>query len=203
MNLGGIEIVVNGGVISWSAGLAVDADGCPTAYAPANSGLPALDRLANAGKPGHWWGLVCDANGEPVIQGSEDPAPGYYVSTTALVDHSQPEGSPRRYVDSNRIPYLSIPPELHAIGVRMGDVARVDYRGQWSPAVVADVGPRGKIGEGSIALARALGLNSSAVYGGAGSGVAVTLWIGSGKGWPRTMDDVTAQVQAAFAAMQG
>jgi hypothetical protein len=181
-------------VITWTSGLAVDADGCPTAYAPRNSGLPALDVLANAGKPGNWWALVCDSEGVPVIQSGSDPAPGYYISTTSLVDRSRQRTDPRRYVDSSEVPYLSVPRELLGEGVHLGDVARVEYKGRTSAAVVADVGPRGKVGEGSMALARALGINDSPVRGGVESGVSVTLWVGSSKGWPRTVEDIATQV---------
>jgi hypothetical protein len=38
--------------------------------------------------------------------------------------------------------------------------------GLWSAAIYADFGPRAKIGEGSIALAKAVGLNSNARHGG-------------------------------------
>jgi hypothetical protein len=101
------------------------------------------------------------------------------------------------------VPYLSVPPELRAAGVKLGDVARVSYCDQWSPAIVADVGPRGHLGEGSIALANALGINSSPRYGGVAHGVQVALWVASTKGWPRTLDDVTAQVTQLYAAWPG
>jgi hypothetical protein len=34
--------------------------------------------------PGNWWALVT-RNGRPIVQGADDPAPGFYVSTTTLV----------------------------------------------------------------------------------------------------------------------
>jgi hypothetical protein len=40
--------------------------------------------------------------------------------------------------------------------------------GKTSFAIFADVGPHGKIGEGSVALARALGLNDDPRHGGIG-----------------------------------
>src|SRR5258708_1149439 len=69
--------------------LMIDADGSPFAYAPADSGLPALDYLGNAGHPGRWYGIACDKKGVPYVQTVGDPAPGYYVSTTALMDISK------------------------------------------------------------------------------------------------------------------
>lgn len=202
MNIGGIEVRVEHGAWCWTAGLAVDADGAPTAYAPPGSGLHALDALANAGRPGQWWGLVCDAQGEPVIQGDGDPEPGYYVSATAYADPNRPRTDPRRYVDSTRIPYVAIPPELRAAGVHLGDLARVSYRDHWSPAIVGDVGPRHRIGEGSIALARALGINASPIHGGIGKGVSVVLWPSSTLGWPLVMDRIEARVVELWTAWQ-
>ena len=194
LTIGTVPVYVDGDRVTWTAGLAIDADGCPSAYAPVGSGLRGRDLLGNAGKPGHWWGLVCDEHGEPYVQRATDPAPGFYISPTALQDHGRPLRDPRRYVDSARVPYLSIPPELRELGVRLGDVARVRYRGQACEAIVADVGPHGKLGEGSIALANALGIPSDPRHGGVGAGVEVCVWAGSGKGWPRAMDDVRAQV---------
>lgn len=193
--IGAVEVYEAGTELRWTGGLAIDGDGCPTCYAPPDSGLPALDYLSSAGRPGHWWGLITDADGEPVIQGADDIAPGYYVTQTALADPAWPVTSARRYVDASRVPYLAVPRELLKLGVHLGDVAWVGYRDQWSPAVVADVGPAGHLGEGSIALARALGINPSPKHGGTGAGVSVRLWRGSSKGWPRTLDDLTAQVR--------
>jgi hypothetical protein len=56
------------------------------------------------------------------------------------------------------VPYIAVPPEVLGLGVVVGDIALVSANGRQAAAVVADVGPRRKIGEGSIALARALGL---------------------------------------------
>jgi hypothetical protein len=202
MEIGGVSVDLVNGALVWTAGLAVDGDGARDCYAPLNSGLPALDHLGNAGKPGNWWGLVCEPTGEPVIQSGDDPCPGYYVSTTALVDRTCRRTDPRRYVDSSRVPYLSVPPELLVAGVHLGDLARVSYRDQWSPAVVGDVGPRGHLGEGSIALARALGLDPSPKDGGISAGVHVVLFGSSSRGWPRTLDDITAQLADLYGDWQ-
>jgi hypothetical protein len=184
-------------VLRWEAGLAIDADGAPTCYGP--RGLQTLDRLANAGKPGNWWGLVTDsgkADGEPLVQRDSDPAPGYYISTTALVDHARPETDPRRYVDATVVPYLAIPPELLALGAKLGDVALARHGSFRSACVIADVGPRGQIGEGSPALARALGINPDARGGGTNRGVACTVFCGTRRGWPRVWDELVDQLQS-------
>jgi hypothetical protein len=87
----------------------IDADGAYRAYHPANKGL---DFLANGGKPGNWWALVTEngkPSGTPVVQGPADPAPGFYISTTSLEDPAFGRKDPRRYVDSESIPYIVLP----------------------------------------------------------------------------------------------
>ena len=186
------------GVIHWDSGFSVDADGAPTCYAPAGSGLLALDYLANAGRTGDWWGIVIDSNGDPVIQGPHDPAPGYYVSATALFDPSRGLSDPHRYVNSEEVPYVVMPPELRAHGVYLGDVAWVTRAEHSCGAVVADVGPRGQLGEGSIALARALRIPASPKHGGVTHGVEWLIFPGSRRGWPRTPADVELQAATLY-----
>lgn len=199
--IGGTEVTIDDAKVSWTSGMNIDADGAPMAYSPVLSNLPSLDALANAGHPDNWWGIVTKngkPTGEPVVQGPTNPAPGYYVSPTSLCDRSKSVGDPLRYVDSSSFPYISVPPELIHKCVHIGDVVIVKYGEAWSPAVVADVGPHGKIGEGSIALAKALGIPSNARHGGVDKGVAFTIYIGSTQGhvWPRKLDDIAAQVLA-------
>ena len=195
-----MSIQVVRGAVTWTSGMAVDGDGAPTCYAPANSGLPALDYLGNAGKPGRWYGIVCDSSGVPVIQGSEDPAPGYYVSTTALSDRNKGNSDPHRYVDSSVMPYIAVPPSLHKEGVHLGDVAMVVYKNAQCGAIVADIGPEGHYGEGSIALAVALGMNASPKHGGVVDGVSFVVFPNSQRGWPRTVEDVKTQAERLYSA---
>ena len=194
--IGGITINQDGQHFWWTSGLAVDCDGAPEAYHP-NGSPPGLDYLGDAGKPGNWCGLVTDNNepdGNPVLQGAGAPAPGFYISQTALRDHNYDRCDPRCYVDATKVPYLSVPPELRSLGIKMGDVGICYYKGKSCPCVVAEAGPHNKIGEGSMALAAALGLNNSPKHGGTTSGVEMHVWAGSGKGWPRTQDDIAEQV---------
>lgn len=181
--IGGVPVYRDGDALRWSAGLAIDADGSPRAYSPeAGKGL---DNLANAGHAGNWWGLVTD-NGQP--NGVPILAPdGYFISPTALVDHAFPLRDRRRYVDSSSVPYIAVPPQLLGLDLlHTGDLAAALRlsTGAWSPAVVADVGPRKAIGEGSIALAHALGINSDPRHGGCSSGVACVVFIGSHRHYP-------------------
>jgi Fungal chitosanase of glycosyl hydrolase group 75 len=61
-------------------------------------------------------------------------------------------------VDADRVSYFVLPSHFYQQhGIRLGDVAAVIYNGRLAYAVFADVGPRHRIGEGSIALHRALG----------------------------------------------
>lgn len=188
--------VLADGSLWFRAGLAIDADGSPRAYHPDDEGL---DFLANAGRPGNWWALVVDGEGEPIVQGPDDPAPGYYVSTTSLIDRRRPEADPRRYVDAEAVPFVVLPPELRvgeqATGVELGDLALVvDLEsGARSFAIFADVGPRRSIGEGSMALADALGLPSNPRRGGKAGGLAYLIWPGSGEGVPLTPTKIAAR----------
>jgi len=193
----------------YESGLAIDADGAPDAYHPDGQGL---DHLANAGKPGNWWGVVTDtgkSSGTPVVQGPSDPEPGYYVSSTSLQDTSKAVTDPRRYVDSNLVPYLAISPRLLGKslpgGVKLGDVAAVvnTSNGKVAYAVVADVGPKDKLGEGSIALADALGIRSNPKRGGAVKGVVYVVFPGSSAGWPRTSEEIAGDGERLFKAWGG
>lgn len=194
------------GAYLWQSGFAVDADGSPRAYALPGSGLHGLDRIDNASSHGKWWGIVCNASGVPVVQSDGDPCPGFCVSTTSLVDPRYGDRDPRRYVDSETVPYIAVPPDLMGNrGVRMGDVALVLYQGRLAGAVVADVGPHGHYGEGSIALAEALGIPSSPRGGGVSWGVTWLVWPAShaSPAWPRENADVHAQAVRMFADWGG
>lgn len=203
LHLDGGNVYADGDALCWLAGLAIDADGAPDAYHP--KGTPGRDRLGNAGRPGRWVGIVTDTgfpSGEPVVQGKDDPAPGFFISPTALVDRRYGERNPRRYVDAATVPYIAIPRDLLAHGARPGDlgVALVLASSALSACIVADVGPRGRIGEGSIALAEALGLPSDPRAGGVESGVACVVFPHSSKGWPR---DFAPEALARFAGWGG
>jgi hypothetical protein len=64
-----------------------------------------------------------------------------------------------KWLDSNALPYFVLPGGFVRFfaGAPLGVVATVFYGGRHCHAVYADTGPRGKFGEGSIALHRALG----------------------------------------------
>jgi hypothetical protein len=179
----------------YESGMTIDADGAPNAYHPDNSGI---DDLENAGAPGHWEGLAKDAQGEPFIQGPNDPFPGYYVSETALADRSKAINDPTRYVDASKIPFVVLPGGLaRQLGARVGDFAVVfnERNGKSSYAIFGDVGPYDRIGEGSVSLAENLGIRSDARNGGTWRGVLYLVFPGSGEGRPRTIEEINDQGQ--------
>jgi hypothetical protein len=148
----------------------VDADGSPHCYHPESS--KGQDALVCAGSPGNWWGIYAPPNGEgsPIVQGIEDPAPGFYISTTALGNPEYPENEPEHYVDSERYPF-SVLPGGHSNGCKTGDVG-VAYNTETGDSMYfayADIGPGDEIGEGSMLLAKCLGLNPDPRSGGTSS----------------------------------
>ncbi len=191
----------------YKSGLAIDADGAFRAYHPKDR--LGLDSLAHAGHQGDWWALVTDngkASGHPVIQGKSDPAPGYYVSTTALYDADNSNTrDPHRYVDAATIPYIVLHPKAlnHA---RLGDFATVVnfQNGKISAAIVADESaPDLPVGEGSIALAEALSIDSSPRRGGKDGAVAYLIYSGAGNGRPRPLKEIVAKAKELFEAWGG
>jgi hypothetical protein len=187
----------------YEAGMTIDADGAPNAYHPDNTGL---DDLSNAGSPGNWEGLAKDADGEPFVQGPNDPFPGYYVSATALADRTKPVNDPTRYVDASKIPFIVLPGAMaRQIGARPGDFAVVfnPRNGKSSYAIFGDVGPPDRIGEGSVALAENLGIRSDARNGGARRGILFLVFPGSGNGRPRTVEEINGESQKLLEAWGG
>lgn len=160
----GSSINKAGNVISFHAGMNINADGSPHAYHPDGS-PPGLDYLANAGKPGNWWGIAVDNNGKPFIQSSIDPAPGFYVSTTALQHENFLISNPRRYVNSELVPFIVLPSNF-PVKVKLGAKCAVTFNGKKVTGIYADIGPRFQLGEGSIAMAKLLGINSDPKRGG-------------------------------------
>lgn len=112
-------------------------------------------------------------------------------------------------VNSNVTPYFVLPGGFAAsYNVKLGDVAAVLYRDRLCFAVFADTGPRGKIGEGSIALHRALGFERIRVDGriqdvGISSGVVTLVFAGSGDGTVQTPERIAAIGHERFAALGG
>jgi hypothetical protein len=141
----------------------VDVDGAPRAYGPASSDT--LDYLRNAHTMGRLDApvvgyLLEDAPPHrPVVQGPQDPAPGYYVSQTAFEDESvENQRDPQRYVDATKISYVVLGHQAREMGARLGDFVAV-YSRRTHRSVFGIVGDAGNPSgdEGSLHLLQALG----------------------------------------------
>lgn len=172
MRVDGIPIYWNGSKAWFTAGMTIDADGSPICYHPDGS-PPGLDYLANAGRPGNWWALATDnkqSSGRPIIQRLTDPAPGFFVSMTSYKRRGYEYRDPKRYLDSGATPFIVIPaPLISTISpIFMGcECEAINMEnGLMSVAVCGDAGPKNHLGEGSMALARNLGLRHDPKRGG-------------------------------------
>jgi len=187
--------------VVYTAALAVDADGAYRAYHPSGKGL---DNLGNAGHSGNWWGIVTDngkASGKPIIQKAGDPFPGFYVSSTSLQDPTYARTNPKRYVDAETVPFIVLP------GGKLGTAKLGDYAmifntntKQSTGAIVADSGPRGKLGEVSIATATAMlgAAHASPKNGGTGSKIIrYVIFPGSGNGSSKGVTAQSVRTRAA------
>lgn len=186
--------------VFFEAGLSIDADGAYRAYHPSPG--QGLDHIGNAGRPGNWWALVTDTgepSGKPVIQKDTDPAPGHYIAMTSLADKAKKRTDPTRYVDAESVPYFVLPSNAR-FGLKLGDLGVAVNTKTWqcSGCVFADVGPKDKIGEGSIALAEAIGVPGNPRHGGASGGIAYVVFPGSGQGWPLSASEITTAAERRF-----
>jgi hypothetical protein len=156
--------------IHFQADADIDADGCNGqsgrwAYKTFNDGL---ENLKNAGYPTTSWYptiLLCDKNDEPILFHGECIA-----SKTAYEWIKYGPRDPRRWVDSFTVPYIVIPPSVRkkAKGIVLGCLCKVTntLNDQSAPAVCADIGPSNKIGELSMAAAKAIGIDPNPKTGG-------------------------------------
>jgi uncharacterized protein YoxC len=209
-HIGKTDILGIGSGIAYESGMQIDADGSPHAYHPDNKS--GLAPLSDAGGPGDWVAVITGSGGNPIIQTADDPAPGFYVSWTALQDPSRDRKDPRRYVNSETVNYITIPSGfLRDTGnpgsaqVKLGDIAvviRPETGGQ-AYAIVADRGSPHRIGEGSIALAKALGIPSSARTGAVAEGIVYVVFPGSGQGRPLSQQEIDQKGASLFSKWGG
>ena len=183
--IGYSHVYAMNGAIVFRAGMTIDADGSPHAYHPKS--VKGLDALGNAGHPGNWWGLATDTGrptGKPLIQKTDHAAPGFYVSTTALEIPEFDNEDPRRYIDSEKVPFIVLPNRI-GLGLKLGDFCMCynTATGDSMYGIYADIGPSHHIGEGSIALAETLSIPSNPRHGGVGGGIIYWVLPGSGKGY--------------------
>ena len=178
----------------YSAGMNVTAAGAPNAYN--QNDAVALDYLKNAGTTGDWWGLVTNngqTSGTPIVQTSNEPAPGFYVSTTALTYQGRSATNPRCYINSTAVPYIVLPPSILA-KAKIGDFAAVINKttGAVSYAIVGDEGEAGTIGAASINAAAKTGINSSPKTGGTtAANLAYIVFPNSGNGYGTSLSSIS------------
>lgn len=199
LNKQDLTVINTDGGILFTAGMTIDADGAPNAYAPHDRGL---DLTANARGAHGWVALVTNDKGAPVIQRT-GPYRGCYVSTTSLQQSDVNDlRSPKRYIDATKVSYIALPQDFaRTFDIHLGDLAVIvnQANGRSAYAIYADVGPGGRIGEGSVALARALGIPANPRHDSVADGVTYLIFPGSGLPGE---DRVTARNVKLFAARE-
>jgi hypothetical protein len=192
--------------------VAIDADGAPRAYCPGDTGL---DFLKNAGFPGPHWSDVLIADPvdpeKPYVQ-TDGPGKGCYLAGTSL--RSRSDTNPASYADATTVPYMVFPTGFLAVPGTgfIGDFAAMrSANGQHTAAaIVGDTGggKTARLGEISIALARALGAsNPSPRFGTADlhGPITVVVFRRSHKTppWPVDNNTITTSSAASLAALGG
>lgn len=180
----------NDGRVHFTADADIDADGAngqngeAPAYKDDDSGS---EFLANGGMKIANGKVVCakDWARDIVILGNDNEPKvfpgGVIASKTWYRVPGKLPSDPTAYIDSETVPYIVVPSLIvqETVGVVRGCKARVSWNGKSVDCVVADKGPRGKIGELSIAAGRAIGLPSSPRHGGTDKAeVLYELWPG-------------------------
>lgn len=165
------------GRVHYMADADIDADGAnglhggPPAYRVYDTGS---EFLANGGMKMFGEKVVCDkswARSIVILDTDNEPKvfPGGTIASTTWYAHpGKSKNDPAAYVDAETVPYIVVPPLVvqKTTGIVRGCKARASWNGKSVDCVVADKGPTGKIGELSIAAARALGIPSSPRNGG-------------------------------------
>jgi Fungal chitosanase of glycosyl hydrolase group 75 len=196
------------GAISFKAKFHIDADGSPRAYGPNDTGLDATNNAKD--KYGNWVGVMTDSLNNPIIQKEGDPYPNLYVSQTSLFDEKYPLSDTRRFVNSEKIPYIALPPDLLTLsGINLGDITYAynptTQKGCY--AIFADIGREGQLGEGSIYLAKMLGITNLDPRVGGLDGEAIQYVIfpktGLGNGKHRTIAEINQIGKAKMLSIGG
>lgn len=183
--------------------------------------LVALFREAKAngwtspGKPYmQFYGVSSTQNARKPCINSSGPYEGFFVSSTALIaDPSKGICDQDRFLNSLEIPFIITPrnSQLARRGATVGDLAVIH-----SPktdktifAVVGDVGPKWGLGEGSIAVSKALNSNfeeptsRKEVYGFGVENVVTVVLTKAGMSPPYSNERITDAAVSAFAEFGG
>ncbi|MFD6071201.1 peptidoglycan-binding protein [Amycolatopsis lurida] len=133
-------------------------------YAERSGGTRTIP-VCSTGGAVHWRsGMTIDCDGQRTEKCNASTDPSWQGQTA----WAQPDGKP---LNAEKLPYVVVPGisstwSYARSGITGGTVAAVVYQGRVAYAVVGDVGPSGAIGEGSYALAKALGINPDPRSGG-------------------------------------
>ena len=132
-----------------------------------------------------------------------DGAPDAYHPDDIGRDYLANAGEPGNWW-AVEIPFIVLPGNQRG-GARLGDFAAVVNRanGNLSYAILADLGPKGHLGEGSIALAEALGIDSDPRQGGTDGGVMYVVFPNSGNGTPRPIAEINSESEGLFETWGG
>lgn len=178
------------GRVFFTANATIDADGANSqngAKAAYMVGDKGSDYLANGGMGMEGGRVVVEkswARDIVILESAAYPKvfPGGIIASKTWYKHKDlDESDPAAYVDSETVPYVVVPPLIvqKTKGVVRGCLARIAYKAKTVICVVADKGPRSKIGELSIAAARRIGIPSSPKSGGiSNNGILYELWPG-------------------------
>ncbi len=124
-----------------------------------------------------WWtsgmSIACDGG-----SGTPCKTSAGYSQYTAGTDS---KGNP---LDASTLPFIVVPSpsngfDFSKAGLTYGSVAAVIYKDRLVYAIVGDEGGDGDIGEGSYALAAALGIDNNPQTGGVASGVTYIVFTGT------------------------
>jgi len=101
-----------------------------------------------------------------------------------------------KYLNADKVPYIVVPPFIVSAvdGIIMGAEASAFHlkNGNESDAIVGEKGPKDKLGEGSIELARRLGLNPHPNHGGTLEHIVhYTIYVGE----PAVVDGIKYKLQ--------
>jgi hypothetical protein len=101
-------------------------------------------------QPSYIWFGDADNDVDGCPYWNEDP---YGQPETSLTYQGKP-------INGDQVPFIVVPPQVinMIVGVVLGCAGEMDYNGKHVDCVVADSGPKSKIGECSPAALRALGL---------------------------------------------
>jgi peptidoglycan hydrolase-like protein with peptidoglycan-binding domain len=101
-------MLAGGHAVFFTARMHIDADGCPQAYGPDNRGIED-NRHAQRRDGSFSPDVIVLENGHPVVQRLQDPAPGFFISQTALSDPTREDRDPLKYVNALTVPYVVLP----------------------------------------------------------------------------------------------